>query len=85
MADILSTLAQSLDGPASNGAAAVHGTDFANVSRALYVGTTGDVKVTLAGGGDVTFPTVPAGAWLPVRATKVVISGTTASNIVAVW
>lgn len=53
------------------------------VSRGLYVGTSGDVAVTMYGGGNVTFANVPAGTILPVRVTVVLNSGTTASDIVA--
>ncbi len=54
------------------------------VCRALYVGTTGDVKVTTADDTDVTFTAVPVGI-LPVQAKRVFSTGTTASNIVALY
>ena len=47
-------------------------------SSMLYVGSTGDVKVTTAQGTDVTFTAVPAGTVLPVRIKKVFATGTTA-------
>jgi hypothetical protein len=57
---------------------------FAQVCRGIYVGTTGDVVVTMVdGGNDVTFKTVPAGAILPVSAIRVKNTSTTASNMVA--
>lgn len=53
--------------------------------RALYVGGSGDVVVTPAGGGaDVTFVGVPAGSILPIQATMVK-NATTATNIVALF
>lgn len=53
--------------------------------RGLYVGTTGDLEVTMAGDeADVTFKSVPAGAVLAVRVTKVK-AATSASNIVALY
>lgn len=58
--------------------------DLAMVATALYIGTQGDVVViTLVGGETVTFKAVVG--WLPVIVTRVLATGTTASNIVAVW
>jgi len=51
----------------------------------LYVGVAGDVKVTTAGGDDVVFTGILAGSFIPVQVTKVFATGTTATNIVALW
>jgi len=56
--------------------------DIATTSRAIYVGTAGDLRVTLSEGDIVTFNGVGAG-WHPVRATRVWATGTTAAAIVA--
>lgn len=54
-------------------------------TRALYIGTTGDVAVTMADDGTVvTFVAVPVGI-LPIQVTKVMATNTTASNILALW
>jgi hypothetical protein len=53
------------------------------VTRALWVGTAGDLKVTMASGDVVTFP--GASGWMPIRARQVFSTGTTAADIVAVW
>jgi len=58
--------------------------DLANVAVALYVGTTGDVKINTFYGNTVTFKTVPVGI-MPVRVSRVWSTGTTASNIVALY
>lgn len=54
--------------------------------RFLYVGGAGDVAVTLVGPGAtaLTLKAVPAGAFLPIRVSKV-NAATTATNIVAFW
>jgi len=53
-------------------------------TRGLYVGGAGDVAVTMAeDGNNVTFVGVLAGSILPVQVTKVLSTGTTATNIVA--
>jgi hypothetical protein len=51
-------------------------------SRALYVGGSGDVTITAKSGNIVTFANVQAGTILPVRASAVRDTGTTATDIV---
>ncbi len=51
----------------------------------LYVGVAGDVKVTTAGGDDVVFTGILAGSFIPVQVLKVFDTGTSATNIVALW
>lgn len=73
--------------PASN-FAAVTPSDSVNLTyftRALYVGTGGNVVVVSPSGTAVTFSNVPDGAILPVKAMRVNSTNTTASNIVALW
>ena len=48
-------------------------------TRAVYVGSAGDVKVSMVEGGDVVFAGVNAGTILPIQATKVWSTGTTAT------
>lgn len=50
----------------------------------LYVGGAGNV-VAVINDEDVTFAGVPAGTFLPVRVSQVKATGTTATNIVALW
>ena len=52
--------------------------------RGIYVGGTGDVAVTTPT-GDVTFSAVPAGTILPVSASKVLSTGTTATLMVGLY
>lgn len=58
--------------------------DLTNVTRALWVGTAGSVQVTMRAGQTVTFSNMNVG-WHPIRVRRVWATGTTATNIVAVW
>lgn len=60
-------------------------TELSPVPRSLYIGTGGNVVVTMEGGGDVTFKNVSSGSILPIRVTKVKNASTTAQNIVALY
>lgn len=80
----LAAVKAAVDGiqPASS-AEAVSPSDTVNLSgvRALFVGTGGNLNLTM-GGQNVSLLNVPDGTTLPIAATKVRL-GTTASNIVA--
>lgn len=51
-------------------------------TRALYVGTGGDVAVMPAAPGSVSvvFQNVPSGAVLPIRITQVLVTGTSGAG-----
>ena len=51
----------------------------------IYVGGAGNVKVDLVDGGTVTFSAVPVGTILPIQATRVYATGTTATLMVALY
>ena len=51
----------------------------------LYVGTAGNLRVLTVGGDDVTFIGINTGAFIPVQVLRVFATGTTASNIIALW
>ena len=75
-----------LDVPASD-AAAVTPSDSADLScfsRALYIGVSGDVSVTIMGGEHVTFTALPVGI-LPIRVSRVWATATTATNILNLY
>ena len=77
-----------LFGPADNAAAVTpaDGSDLANPARALFVGGAGAVKVDMVGGTTaVTLTGVVAGSVLPIRVSRVYSTGTTATNIVALY
>jgi len=84
MPDRFASHASSLDSPAHNGFAVTpdDGAGLAETTRALYVGVGGDLTLVLAGGGQITFANVAAGTLLPLRASMVLATGTTAAAIV---
>lgn len=51
----------------------------------LYVGGAGNVKVLTIGGDEVTFTGVQAGTFMTVQVLRVFSTGTTATNIIALW
>lgn len=61
------------------------GSDLTNgVCRGLYIGTFGDVTMDV-GGATILFKGVSSGSILPVRASRVRATGTTATDIVALY
>lgn len=60
-------------------------TPLDNVTRYIYVGGAGNVTVKGQTGVAVTFVAPPVGSFLPIRATHVMATGTTATNLVAIW
>ena len=59
--------------------------DLANTTRSIYIGVSGDVAVHMAGKtSPVVFKSVPAGV-LPVRVDRVLATGTSASDLIALW
>ena len=75
-------------------AASVTPSDTANVPSVsggtnngcvLYVGSAGNLRVQTVGGDDVTFNNINTGAFIPVQIVRVYATGTTASNILALW
>jgi hypothetical protein len=84
MADQHSSFVEGLTSPADNQVAITpsDSTDLAFVSRAIWVGGAGNIVITpTAGGSSVTY-TVAAGTILPIRASRVLATGTTATQIV---
>jgi len=56
----------------------------ANNGCVLYVGATGNLKVDTITGSTVTFKNMPVG-FFPVQVKKVYLTGTTATDIIALW
>ena len=87
MADDFSTFATGLDSPAVHGFAitASDTVDLGQITRAVYVGGAGDVKIKTLGGETVTFSGAPVGMLLPVRVARVFATGTTATLLVGLY
>jgi hypothetical protein len=85
MADRFQNSSPSLSGPASHGFAVTPSDSalLAETTRGIYVGTGGTIAALMLSGAGVTFAAVPGGTTLPVRLTKIMATGTTASDIVA--
>ena len=62
------------------------GADLGHPCRSIYVGTGGDIVVVAVDDSvSVTFTAVPQGTVLPVYAARVKSTGTTASNLIAMF
>lgn len=85
MAETFQNYQGGISAPAFDGAAVVADTAFILTSRGIWVGGAGDVSVVLQSGNTVVLKGVLAGSLLPVRATKVTSTNTTASNMVALF
>jgi hypothetical protein len=59
-------------------------TDLLIVSRALFVGSGGNIAVTMASGAAVTFTGVISGSILPIRVSRVKSTATTATSIISI-
>ncbi|CDN42081.1 hypothetical protein [Paenibacillus sp. P22] len=69
----------------AQGAAAItpnDSTDLAKVTRGLYVGTGGDIKITMADGSVVTRKNVAGGITHPWAVKRIWATGTTAADLI---
>jgi hypothetical protein len=88
MADAFSSLADKVTAPATRAVAVTPNDDeaLADIPKALFVGTSGDLVLRGCGGGaDQVFRNVPDGSVLPFRAHYVRATGTTAADILALF
>ena len=76
-----------INAPALNGFAVTpsDSADLANVARGVYVGATGNLRVTTINGDVVTFTALAAGVIHPISARRIHSTGTTATSIIAVY
>lgn len=59
--------------------------NLTRLTRALYIGTAGNVAVESEEGDSVTFSAVLGGSILPIRVRRVNSTSTTATNIIALY
>lgn len=85
--DPFSTVQDSIIAPVNHAAAITpHDTnELTNYAKAIYVGGAGDLKLTTPGGSTVTLVGCLAGTIYPIRAKIVFSTGTTATNLVALY
>lgn len=87
MTDNFSDSRDSLESPAENAYSVTpnNTTDLPFATRAFYVGGAGDVKIDTVGGDTVTLVGCLAGSYHPIRIKRVYLTGTTATNIIALY
>jgi hypothetical protein len=51
----------------------------------LFVGTAGNIQVTMVGGQTVVFKNIAAGTFLPIQVKRVWATNTTATDIIAIF
>ena len=86
MPDIHAHYGQDLVAPPNNGEAINYGSGdqtFTNTTTWIYISATGDLVLTMAGGGNLTFENIPVG-FHRIRATHAIQSGSTATGL-ALW
>lgn len=74
---------ETLTDPASAAEEVIPGQPLAFISRGLYLGRGGDVRLMLADGHVVTLRNMSEGIVYPLRVRQVFEDGTTAGDIVA--
>ena len=87
MTDKFKSYSSSLSSPGAN-AAAITPSDSVDLpisARAVYVGSSGNASVVTVGGDTVMFANLANGSILPVRVIRVNATGTTASDLVAIY
>jgi len=87
MAENFALRAAGIGAPARGGFAVVPSdtSDLARQTRAIYVGSSGDLALVMADGSELTLAGLLAGAVVPVRAARVKATGTTATLLVGLY
>ena len=60
-------------------------TTYVNSTRGLYIGGSGNLKVTMVDGGVVTFSNLISGTILPIQVNKCWLTGSTATLVLALY
>lgn len=87
MANTFSSHSSGLESPGEHAFAVTpnDSADLAYVTRGVYVGGTGTLKVTMLGGEDVTFTGLAAGVIHPIRAKRIWSTGTSATGVIGIY
>lgn len=85
--DIYETYETGIDGPAIGNVEVTPSDteDLDQISRTIYIGSAGNLRLTAKDGTTATYTNLPAGTFLTVRARRVFATGTTASGIVSMY
>lgn len=84
MADRFEGMAIGYDAPAFHGFSITpnDSTDLSEITRAIWVGGAGDITLVLMSGATLTLPSIPAGTLMPIRAARIMATGTDATGLV---
>ena len=85
MSDVFALQNPGLNSPAGDGTAVIpsDSVDLATPCRSIYVGTAGNIVLVTISGTTLTFVNVAAGSILPVRASRIRATNTTAGSLIA--
>jgi hypothetical protein len=78
-------MSQIISGQSASAITPNDSTNLTTVTRGIYVGVSGDVKVDMADNSTVIFVGLSSGGIHPIAVKKVYATGTTATNIVGVY
>lgn len=56
-----------------------------NATRGIWIGTGGDLHVTMASGQELTFEDVPGGIVMPLQVIRIYATGTSALGMIALY
>jgi hypothetical protein len=88
MADAFATRADDVSAPARYTVAVTPSdtTDLTDLPKAIYVGGGGDIALMAAADNTARiFKAAQAGSILPIRARRILVTGTTATNLIALY
>lgn len=58
---------------------------FLSETFGIYIGGAGNLKVDMMRGGTITFVGLVAGSVLPIQVSRIYSTGTTATNLIALY
>jgi len=87
MPDPFTNQQPSMIGPVENGfvITPADGSDIAQTVRGIWVGGDGNIALVTRGGDTITLSGAKAGSLIPIRASRVLATGTTATLLIGVY